>query len=82
LDDDDDDDDDDDEPAWPIWALGALFWGARYIHNNRVCFHIAPPPLRSRDILLEAVALECTRLIITMRILRTSYRTFVYSYKL
>jgi hypothetical protein len=32
--------------------VGAHFRGARRIHINRVCFHITPPSLRSRDIIV------------------------------
>jgi hypothetical protein len=51
-DDDDADDDGDNKPVWPTSDVGALFWGARCIHINCVCFHITPPSLRSRDILV------------------------------
>jgi hypothetical protein len=39
----DDDDNDDNTPVSPTWAVGALFRGARRIHINRICFHIASP---------------------------------------
>ena len=44
----------DNKPVWPTWTVGtpSIYRDARRIHTNRICFHMTPPSLRSRDILV------------------------------
>ena len=44
--------DESNKAVWSTWAVSALFRGVRRVHINRVCFHITPLSLRSRDILV------------------------------